>query len=95
MCVCGGPCVLPSQVPASVAFVGRTGSDLDRVEIQISALKNALRELLPNANIKDFVAPQQAPGGAPETAAAPSVNEAPRKRPNIFVSKPADGTGMK
>lgn len=29
MCACAGPCVLPSQVPASVAFVGRTGSDLD------------------------------------------------------------------
>ncbi len=29
MCACGGPCVLPSEIPAKVSFVGRTGSDLD------------------------------------------------------------------
>jgi hypothetical protein len=69
-----------------------TGSDLDRIEIQISALKNVLRDLLPNA--KDFISSAQATtaAAAPEAGAQAPSSDVARKRPNIFLSKPTEGS---
>lgn len=63
-----------------------TGSDLDRLEVQISSIKSLIRDSLGGASAGASSTPTAASSAAP-------AGDAPKKpRPNIFVSKPSEAT---
>ncbi len=68
-------------------------SDLDRIDVQIGSLKNFIREMF--SGIKDPAAassPFSSATNATAPVAAPGADALKKPRPNIFVSKPADGS---
>jgi hypothetical protein len=63
-----------------------TGSDLERIDVQIGSLKNLLKE-----GFVDSKEPSSAAAAPAAASSAPADAAAPRKpRPNVFVSKPAE-----